>query len=221
MTRSTRPRILLATLLLCGLGTTAAHASAPVGVYVVPHSVELLPAYTRLPNEVVIQGVFLFLQKDGSYSDPQCGYMHFVCNKGEETMCLMQWKEIAAAIGDPDQCTGFGSENVLNTATLYPIGTPLGKPDPWDLGMGIAIGFSLGGQCPLAHQVKCKIPRLQAAENLPLGGDPGAPRAGGSACSMAHHAGTPLASVGLVAMAAIGLLGARRARRRRGTAVTS
>lgn len=130
-----------------------ARASSPCANYVVPSRMEFLPDEANA-TMVVIHGAFFFWQNGGNYSAPACGYMYFTCPPGSEKMCRLQWQDIKAGIGGPG-CEGFGPQNVSTSATLRVEGTPLGRPDTWDLGMGVAQGFFVGGQCAPAMQLKC------------------------------------------------------------------
>jgi len=134
----------------------SAAASYPCSTYVVPSLVELQPS-DDAATRVVIHGAFLQLTSDTtmSYGDPRCGVMSFACVAGQEAMCRMQWKELRDAVATPQFCAGFGSWNVLSVATVYDEGAPLGSPDPWDLGMGIAQGVYVDNKCPPARQLVC------------------------------------------------------------------
>jgi len=145
---------------------TSARASEPVSIYVVPRLVEQ-PAGT--PARVAIHGAFFRLTSatNMTYGAPQCGVMYFQCAPGDETMCRMQWGELATAakVSSPTTCSGFGSLHVISAATLRQEGAPLVTPDAWDLGMGIGLGEYVDGKCALARALVCPL----------SGGDGGAP----------------------------------------------
>jgi len=135
-----------------------AAASSPFETYVVPTKVELSPS-DPAATHVVIHGAFFQLASttDMKYGDPKCGYMTFDCVAGQETMCRMQWKELRDWKQTPglSLCAGFGMRDVASNAPVHPEGEPLGKPDLWDLGMGIGQGQWVDGKCPMAVQLQC------------------------------------------------------------------
>jgi MYXO-CTERM domain-containing protein len=146
----------LVALVLLASGRLAV-ASDPLSTYTVPSLVELQPDDTTA-TRVVIHGAFFNLTSAANftYADPKCGVMHFQCVAGQEDMCRMQWTELRAAISPtPTLCYGFGTREVLTTATLYAEGQPLGTPDAWDLGMGIGQGVYLDNKCPAARMLTC------------------------------------------------------------------
>jgi MYXO-CTERM domain-containing protein len=147
-------------VILAGLATpSSAHASDPVSIYVVPRQVE---QSAGSPARVTIHGAFVRLTSatTATYSAPQCGVMYFQCSPGDETLCRMQWDELAAAAQTPSptSCAGFGSLRVVSSATLRAEGAALGSPDAWDLGLGIGEGMYVDGQCPLARALVCPAP---------------------------------------------------------------
>lgn len=133
-----------------------ARASTPNAIYVYPSRVDLLPDEASA-TQVVIHGAFFFWMKDFSYGAPACGYMYFQCPAGSEAMCRMQWKDIKNTIGGTT-CAGFGPQQMTTTATLRAPGTPLAKPDTWDLGIGVSQGVWVDGKCDAAKQLGCKAP---------------------------------------------------------------
>src|SRR6478672_12556095 len=134
-----------------------AHASSPLSIYVGASSVTQMPDEATATS-VGIRGAFILLKSDGSWAAPQCGYMYFKCPAGSEAMCRMQWRDVIT-YGTPAQtCAGFGTLNVTTTATIRTEGTALASPDDWDLGMGVMIGSSLSGQCPIAKALACAQP---------------------------------------------------------------
>ena len=144
---------------LVTLAGGSARASDPFALYAVPTAVELLPSEANA-TQVVVHGAFLFLtvtQKttaNAMYSEPKCGAMYFQCPSGQEDLCRMQWSDIKNAI-QGGYCAGFGTLNMLSAATLRDEGSPLGTPDKWEMGMGVAIASSLGNQCPKARALIC------------------------------------------------------------------
>jgi hypothetical protein len=148
---------LVASTLLAVVAARPAMASDPVGVYVAASRVDTMPSDADATS-AVIHGAFMFLQADGTYTAPQCGYMYFVCAAGSETMCRMQWKDVRTISTYASQCAGFGALRVVATATLRAEGTALASPDTWDLGIGVTSGISIGGQCQPAKVLSCPLP---------------------------------------------------------------
>lgn len=152
----------------------AAQASSPSATYVVPSVVDFFPD-AATATSVRIEGAFFSYQTGGSYGAPACGYMYFSCPAGSEKMCRMQWTEIKNAIGQPS-CQGFGPQSTVSKATLRSLGTPLGTPDLWDLGIGITPGQFVGGQCAPAQALKCSAPATSdMAGSLDMAGGGGNP----------------------------------------------
>ena len=132
-----------------------AAASDPNSIYTVPSVVEILPddaAGTR----VVIGGSFFFLSAPMTftYGEPRCGYMSFQCPPGKEVLCRMQWLDLRKAIGGT-WCAGFGTLNMISTATVHQDRASLGTPDAWDLGMGVSLGSYVDGKCSKARALVC------------------------------------------------------------------
>jgi hypothetical protein len=148
--------VFFASTLVAALAARPAVASDPVGVYVAASRVDTMPD-DATATSVVIHGAFIFLQADGSYTAPQCGYMYFVCPAGSETMCRMQWKDVRAIATFSSQCAGFGALNMVATATIRAEETALASPDTWDLGIGVLSGISIGGQCQPAKLLACPL----------------------------------------------------------------
>jgi hypothetical protein len=142
--------------LLVAAAAGTAHASAPTSSYVYPSKVEYFPDKANATS-VIIHGAFFFLDKNGAYGTPSCGYMYFACEGGSETMCRMQWGEIEAGIGG-SMCQGFGTWDMVSSATLRSTGTTPANPDKWDLGTGISPGVSVSNMCPAAQALKCALP---------------------------------------------------------------
>ncbi len=162
-----------------------ASASDPVGIVTSPRAMEFKPDEATA-TEVVIHGTFSF-NKGGAppaytYSAPVCGYMYFKCPAGKEDICRMQWKEIKAAIGAA-YCSGFASWSTAPTSTVRTEGTPLGTPDPYDLGMGTE-GVMGVGDCYTQRTMKC---------------DPPGPSDGGTTDGGTGDTGTPPADTGSTA----------------------
>ena len=130
-----------------------ARASTPNAIYVFPSQVDFLPDQATA-TKVIIHGAFFFWQNGGTYSAPKCGYMYFTCPPGSEAMCRMQWGEINNGISG-QFCDGFGTMNMMTTATLRTEGTVPANPDTYDLGMGVAQGQWVGGQCGPAMALSC------------------------------------------------------------------
>jgi hypothetical protein len=105
--------------------------------------------------------------------------MYFQCPAGSETMCRMQWQDVRTIGTINTMCAGFGTRNVVTTATIRPEGTPLSSPDTWDLGMGVTPGVSIGNQCPAAKALKCESPSGTGGAGG-VGGSTGAGGVGGS-----------------------------------------
>ena len=154
----------------CLLGTLgAAHASDPVGTYVVPTRVDLLPNDTT-PTQVAIHGAFFQISANGSatYGAPTCGMMYFACKAGDETLCRMQWSEIGQRVTPtPTTCAGFGALNSVPSAHIRQEGSALTSPDDWDLGIGIAIGVYVDGKCDPARALKCPLALGDAGVDAP------------------------------------------------------
>ncbi|HXU03939.1 MAG TPA: hypothetical protein VN903_23415 [Polyangia bacterium] len=159
MPRVTHPvSIGLAAIVVAALAAARpAAASYPCATYVVPSLVELQPSDAGA-TRVVIHGAFIQLTSEtaATYGNPKCGVMYFECVAGQEAMCQMQWLELRDAVSaTPHFCEGFGGWNVLSVATVRDEGAPLGAPDTWDLGMGIAQGVYVDNKCPPAMQLVC------------------------------------------------------------------
>ena len=136
-----------------------AQASDPVGTYVVPTEVDLLPNETT-PTQVAIHGAFFQISTNGSatYGAPACGMMYFTCKVGDEALCRMQWSEIRQrVVPTPTNCTGFGAMNSVPSAHIRQEGSALTSPDEWDLGIGIATGVYVDGKCEPARALKCPL----------------------------------------------------------------
>jgi hypothetical protein len=214
-----RKSAILALALGAGLGG-AAHASTLQAIYTDPRRVEILPSEAS-PNRLIITGAFFKHQMNGKYNDPVCGYMYFECQPGDEAMCRMQWTELRDNfVGDAQLCAGFGQLNGVSMAKIHPVGTPLGTPDKWDLGMGIAAGVSVDNKCPAAKKLVCQLDApdmsgpgdMAAAPPADLSKPPVTPPGGGGGCSLgggAAAAGLPGAA-GL--LLALGVLLRRRRR---------
>ncbi len=137
---------------------TSALASTPNAIYVVAKRVDMIPNEANA-TEVVIYGNFTLYQGNDAgaqYGEVTCGYMHFRCKSGEEATCRMQWSELKASIATP-ACKGIGQQSVVSTATLHPMGAPLGTPDVYDIGNGLAEASSLGGKCPVLKSNTCNV----------------------------------------------------------------
>jgi len=179
--RFARPLVLAIALAgLTSLDPGLATASDPFALYAVPTAVEMLPS-DATATRVVIHGALLFLSmtrgagKEAAYTDPKCGKMYFECPAGEEMLCRMQWQDVSDAIGK-GYCAGFGTMNMLSTATLSAEDAALTKPDRWEMGMGVAMASYLGGQCPKASTLKCP---LSPMGGVGAGGGAGGGGAGG------------------------------------------
>ena len=145
----------LASALLVVAASRSAWASDPVGVYVAAARVDTMPD-DATATTVAIHGAFILLKSDGSWMPPQCGYMYFKCPTGSEDMCRMQWQDIRKDGTSKNLCAGFGTLNMVTTATIRSEGTPLAAPDDWDLGLGVTRqGTSIGGQCQPAKALAC------------------------------------------------------------------
>ena len=167
-------------------------------MYVAASRVDTMPSDADATS-VVIHGAFIFLQADGSYTAPQCGYMYFVCAAGSETMCRMQWKDVRTISTFASQCAGFGALRVVATATLRAEGTPLASPDTWDLGIGVTSGISIGGQCQPAKVLSCPLPTGSGGAGGTGGGGAGPAPAGPAPAAPAGPA-APAARAALPAM---------------------
>jgi len=137
--------------------TTNALASDPVGIVTSPRSVQWIPDKATA-TEFVIHGTFE-LNKGGTppaytfSTPPTCGYLHFKCPAGSESLCRMQWGEIEGVIGS-GHCRGFGSMSKAPAVTIHTEGTPLGTPDTYDLGIGTQDIYGLG-ECSLQISMTC------------------------------------------------------------------
>ena len=141
-------------LLACLGASSVAQASTPNAVYVVPSQLDFMPD-AKSATSVIIHGAFFFWTKGGAYSAPACGYMYFGCPVGQEVTCRMEWNDIINF--GKGGCAGFGQMNMMNTATFYKEGQLPNKPDVWDVGLGIAPGGFVGGQCQPAQMLKCPL----------------------------------------------------------------
>ena len=142
--------------LLAGAGARSAHASDAVSVYVAASRVDMMPS-DDAATTVAIHGAFILLKADGSWEPPRCGYMHFRCPAGSEAMCRMQWKDVRQIGTASSTCAGFGTLNMVTTATIRTEGTALSSPDAWELGIGVTTGVSVGSQCPVAKALTCPL----------------------------------------------------------------
>ena len=134
-------------------GAPSARASSPLSTWVVASKLDLLPN-PQAATSVMIHGAFFFWSNGGQYTAPQCGFMYFTCPPGSEALCRMQWMDIVS-LTQSNLCAGFGQMNMAPTATFYKPGDTPGKPDLWDLGMGVQAGGWVGGQCDPAKMLKC------------------------------------------------------------------
>ncbi len=145
-------------VVLASVGTsTSAFASDPFGVITAPRSVQWIPDKASA-TEFVIHGTFE-LNLGGtppSYSfstPPSCGYLHFKCPAGSESLCRMQWGEIEGVIAS-GHCRGFGSLSKVPSVTVHTEGTALGTADTYDLGVGTMDVFGVG-ECGTQVAAKC------------------------------------------------------------------
>jgi hypothetical protein len=168
-----RPLVAFAACFAALAAARPAHASSPASFYSVPAEVTLLPDAADATS-VVIHGAFFPLTNGPqlTYGDPRCGVMYFSCVAGQETMCRMQWAELAGHVGEGlGFCYGFGSFGVVSTARIRAEGEALSSPDPWDLGMGLQPGVYVDGKCAPALKLACGTPVAMD------GGAPDAPAA--------------------------------------------
>jgi hypothetical protein len=137
--------------------SASASASDPLSIVTSPRAVQWIPDKATA-TEFVIHGTFE-LNKGGtppSYtftSPPSCGYLHFKCPAGSESLCRMQWGEIESVIGS-GHCRAFGTLSAAPSVTVHPEGTPLGTADSYDLGTGTQDVYGLG-ECSSQVAMKC------------------------------------------------------------------
>lgn len=144
----------LSVFLLCGV----ARASDPVGVYAVVKKV----AYEGDPNApsaVRICGAFALSNiNNGAYFNAASGYLYYNCRAGEEAMCRMQWKEIAATADKT--CVAFGArrqsggqENKNGTVRTD---LPPQSPDTYPIALGV-VAMPMTAEGPVQCQTLAKV----------------------------------------------------------------
>ena len=141
----------LAASLTAGLAlvtfTGTAHASAPAGVWALVDEVTPLPD-DKDPTMVRIDGVLMIanVQPDfpdyGGYSVPQVGYMYYSCEGKALPLCVMEWQELMAIAGTPDNCRGWGSNALPSNGVLRHPQLPMKDPDPYPIAQGVVQGFT-------------------------------------------------------------------------------
>jgi hypothetical protein len=184
-----------APLLACIALASPAFASSPMSIYVYPSRVEYLPDQANA-TQVVIHGAFFYYTQSFSYTSPACGKMFFACKPGEETMCRMQWNEIATSVGG-QLCEGFGQQSMVTTAKFHAEGDALGAADTWDLGIGVARGSFVDGKCDPARVLVCSPVDMGHQPS----DDPGQPMLGGGGCAIGGRAPLPAFALALLALA--------------------
>lgn len=174
MTKMTKIAHLLPLSLLLFGG--AAHASDPVGVYAVVKKV----AYEGDPNApsaVRICGAFALSNiNNGGYFNAASGYLYYNCRTGEEAMCRMQWKEIAATADK--SCVAFGARR-QNGGTENKNGTvrtalPPQNPDPYPIALGV-VAMPMTAEGPTQCQALAKVAVTPTACEVPAMVDMRAP----------------------------------------------
>lgn len=135
----------LVAALTCLVGT--ARASSPVGVWSLVDEVTLEPNGED-PTRVRIDGVFMVanVQPDfadySGYSVPRSGYMYYSCAEKQLAVCVMEWNELLGVAGTPDNCRGWGSNQLPDNGSVRAPLDPAADPDEYPIAQGIAPGFT-------------------------------------------------------------------------------
>jgi MYXO-CTERM domain-containing protein len=177
-------QLVIGVWVLGSLPPTAAQASSPAGVWIVPDRVVLLPDENQ-PRTLQISGLLTLHSGTGPVSDwgypgfeqPQHGTLFYTCAAGQEAMCKMQWRELAAALGS---CVGFGSLTEGAGQLRAAVGQS-DVPDVYPIGMGVVHGYTpceLLANAAASHGEDAgSVPAVDAA-TPPSAADSGAPSQG-------------------------------------------
>lgn len=142
-------------LIVLGASTLAAgpaQASDVHGFYAAVTRVMQEPAAD--PKEIWIFGAFAVSGDFGTgddYTERATGYLRFSCPAGQDAVCKLEWKDIAAAAGTVN-CVGFGARARLQARVrTNPAADPGAEPYPVN-GIGVISTASGpgggGGICP-------------------------------------------------------------------------
>src|SRR5688572_26034042 len=94
---------------LC-LGSSAAKASDPVGVYAYVDRVVLEPSDGQ-PERIQIWGGFAVAEGRGdTYAPAKRGYMYYTVKPGEEEICRKEWNDLKTIAGS-EQFVAFGTRH--------------------------------------------------------------------------------------------------------------
>lgn len=124
------------------------HASDQVGAYARPIRVETAGGPSA--PTVRISGVIAVADlSTRDYTAPACGYVHYVCPAGKESLCALEWADIAKAAG-AGTCVAFGGRYAPGgNGRVRSFSAPAAAPDPYPISMGvIAFDCSKGYHTP-------------------------------------------------------------------------
>jgi hypothetical protein len=96
-------------LVTLALGTGAALASDPIGIYARVERVVLEPG-PDAPERIQVWGTFVLAVRSdpNTYGAPESGYMYFKLQPGKEDVCRREWADLKRVAGQR-QVIGFGS----------------------------------------------------------------------------------------------------------------
>lgn len=160
-----RPTLLaLAAGCALALAPTIAAASFPAGVWGLIDKVTPSPDVNnptlRIDGLFIVAGQLPDFADYPGYGEPQAGYMYYQCPKGQEKVCMMEWADIAAAVGTEDNCRGWGDLELKDNGTVRD-SEPMSNPDDYPIASGVFTGFS-----------PCEALRKWALDNPGTTGEP-------------------------------------------------
>jgi hypothetical protein len=206
-----RHSIVVALVLVSGV----ARASDPVGVYGVANSATIQKSD---PPTIVLSGAFAPVDPKTALYVSAKGYMYFVCPKGQEKVCAMEWADLQKLAGTK-KCFGFGSRRDLTTfdmrfnGSVRDAATTPTTPDEYPIAMGVAEPITVSTPCQELQTLSAGVqppvdPVIPPPGTTPPGNDQ--PKLA-SGCSMAARAGAS-GGIGALFALAFGVLAGRRRR---------
>jgi hypothetical protein len=189
-----------------------ARASDLVGVYGVANTATIQKSD---PPGIVLSGAFAPVDTQSAQYVAAKGYMYFVCPKGQEKICAMEWADLQKMAGSK-KCFGFGSRRDYDTFAMRfngsvrdPAVAPA-SPDEYPIAMGVSEPVITSNPCQELQTLSAgvPVPVEPPPGNTPPGGEQ--PRLGGSGCTLAARAGASGGIGALFALAFGTLLGRRR-----------
>lgn len=223
-------RCLLSSALLTAgvLAAAPAHASDSVGLYASVRKVKFEPDSTN-PVRVRVCGAFALANVNaGVYFAPTAGYMYYSCPTGKETLCKMQWTELATAAAS-GKCVGYGQRRdsnfmPANNGTVRQAGTQPANPDAYPIELGVVQPATMDGkdsctaaQAALVDAAPCEDPVQTADMASPTpdmrAGSPTDPAVTGGSKSCAYGQRSAGVQGAVFTALGIALLAATRRRR--------